>query len=152
MNITDMIAARINEMLSESGGVIKIQRNELANRIGCVPSQINYVITSRYTAEQGYFVESRRGGGGFIRIVKVQDSHQETIARLIRGIGEELSEQHARILLKKLVQDQILTLKEYRIMMSALLDSTLKGVSEDQKPVVRANLMKVMLFHCMDQE
>lgn len=150
MKITDMIAAQINEMLAQSDGMVKIQRNELANRIGCVPSQINYVITSRYTADQGYLVESRRGGGGFIRIIKLDNSGRETVLRLVRAIGDEISEYHARILLQRLVYDDLLTQKEYRIMMSALLDSSLKGIPEEIKPIIRAGQMKIMLLNSID--
>ena len=72
MRLSDIIADEINRMLDESGdGSAEIKRNELASHIGCVPSQINYVISSRFVPEQGYIVESRRGGGGFIKITRV---------------------------------------------------------------------------------
>lgn len=89
MNITDLIVQQINQMLEQDGGTIKIQRNELANKIGCVPSQINYVITNRFTVEQGYLVESRRGGGGFIQIMKINASNRETIFHIINSIGKK---------------------------------------------------------------
>ena len=69
MRISDSVANYILQMLNDENGIAEIQRNELANTLGCVPSQINYVITSRFTPEQGYIVESRRGGGGYIRII-----------------------------------------------------------------------------------
>ena len=72
MIISDQIAKIIEEMLDRSGGTAEVRRNDLASQIGCVPSQINYVITSRFTPERGYITESRRGGGGFIRIVRVR--------------------------------------------------------------------------------
>ena len=64
MNISDIITQAILDTLNQSGGSVQLKRNELANQIGCVPSQINYVITSRFTPEHGYIVESKRGGGG----------------------------------------------------------------------------------------
>lgn len=70
MRISDSVANYILQMLNDENGIAEIQRNELANTLGCVPSQINYVITSRFTPEQGYIVESRRGGGGYIRIIR----------------------------------------------------------------------------------
>ena len=70
MRMSDLVANYINNMIDESNGTAEIQRNELANSLGCVPSQINYVISSRFTQENGYVVESRRGGGGYIRIQK----------------------------------------------------------------------------------
>ncbi|MBQ6932674.1 MAG: CtsR family transcriptional regulator, partial [Clostridia bacterium] len=70
MNISNTIAKLIMDMLEADGGSAEMQRNELAQLVGCVPSQINYVISSRFTPEQGYIVESRRGGGGYIRITR----------------------------------------------------------------------------------
>ena len=72
MRMSDLVAQYILEMLEQQNGSAEIQRNELAGNLGCVPSQINYVITSRFTPEQGYMVESRRGGGGYIRISRVK--------------------------------------------------------------------------------
>ena len=72
MKMSDLITARILQLLNDSGtNVAEIQRNELASVIGCVPSQINYVLSSRFTPEHGYIIESRRGGGGYIRITRV---------------------------------------------------------------------------------
>ena len=70
MAISDNVAAYILDLLLNDEVIAEIQRNELAGILGCVPSQINYVITSRFTPEQGYIVESRRGGGGYIRIIR----------------------------------------------------------------------------------
>ena len=70
MRISDSVAQYILDLLNQENGTAEIQRNELANYLGCVPSQINYVLTSRFTPEQGYIVESRRGGGGYIRITR----------------------------------------------------------------------------------
>ena len=75
--LTDSIAKMIEEMLNEANGTLELQRNELAGRLGCVPSQISYVIASRFTPERGYVIESRRGGGGCIRIVRKQIGRNE---------------------------------------------------------------------------
>lgn len=84
MRISDSVANYILQMLNDENGIAEIQRNELANTLGCVPSQINYVITSRFTPEQGYIVESRRGGGGY---VDRMDFFAQNIRlyRLVRG-------------------------------------------------------------------
>ena len=71
MRMSDIVAQYISEILEQSGGNAEIQRNELAQTLGCVPSQINYVITSRFTPEQGYLVESRRGGGGYLSLIHI---------------------------------------------------------------------------------
>lgn len=150
MNMTDLIAAHINEMLREAGGVVKIQRNELAGKIGCVPSQINYVITNRYTRENGYLVESRRGGGGFIRIVKLDYETREAIFHVINCIGPEIDETSARVILQNLASDKILTVGQGKLILSALRDNNFQGLPEPVKRRLRANLMKVMLLSCTE--
>ena len=89
MRLSDIIADEINRMLDESGdGSAEIKRNELASHIGCVPSQINYVISSRFVPEQGYIVESRRGGGGFIKITRVHLDKSSAIMHIVNIIGK----------------------------------------------------------------
>jgi transcriptional regulator CtsR len=150
VNMTDLIVAQINEMLREAGGTVKIQRNELAGKIGCVPSQINYVITNRYTRENGYLVESRRGGGGFIRIVKLDYENREAIFHLINSIGTEIDETSARVILQNLASDKILTAEQYKLMIAALRDNNFTGLPDKAKRTLRANLMKVMLLSCVE--
>ena len=87
MILSDHIARLIEEMLEEGGGTTEVRRNDLAAKIGCVPSQINYVITSRFTPERGYVTESRRGGGGYIRIVKKQMHKNEYLMHFFHAIG-----------------------------------------------------------------
>ena len=77
--LADSIAKLIEEMLESGGGQLELKRNEMANQLGCVPSQISYVITSRFTPERGYIIESRRGGGGCIRIIRKQ-MHKKRIS------------------------------------------------------------------------
>ena len=90
MRMSDLVAKYITEMLDEQNGSAEIQRNELAGNLGCVPSQINYVITSRFTPEQGYIVESRRGGGGYIRISRVSMDRGTAIMHIINSVGNSL--------------------------------------------------------------
>ena len=97
MLISDYIASIIEEMLNDGDGITEVRRNDLAARIGCVPSQINYVITSRFTPERGYTIESRRGGGGYIRIVRAQMTRSEYLMHFFHAIGEELDERNAAV-------------------------------------------------------
>ena len=90
MGMSDIIAGFIQETLSEMNGCAEIQRSELANRFKCVPSQINYVISTRFSPEHGYIVESRRGGGGFIRITRVNMDPERLIMHTINAIGDEI--------------------------------------------------------------
>ena len=100
MRISDLVAEYIKNILDESNGTAEIQRNELANNIGCVPSQINYVISSRFTQENGYVVESRRGGGGYIRITRVHLTTEKggIIMHVVNSVGETLDETSANFI------------------------------------------------------
>ncbi len=95
MKMTDIIADMILDMFDEENSTIQIQRNDLASQLGCVPSQINYVITSRFTPEQGYRIESRRGGGGCIYITRA-DNKNSAIVALINSIGASIDERSAK--------------------------------------------------------
>ena len=95
MRISDSVANYILQMLNDENGIAEIQRNELANTLGCVPSQINYVITSRFTPEQGYIVESRRGGGGYIRIIRRSMTKSDLIMHIVNSIGPKLDDGRA---------------------------------------------------------
>ena len=108
MRISDSVANYILQLLQETNGTAEIQRNELANFLGCVPSQINYVITSRFTPEQGYLVESRRGGGGYIRITRLKLSNADRIMHIVNSIGDSLDAGTARAMTQNMVQSGVL--------------------------------------------
>ncbi|MBQ7161666.1 MAG: CtsR family transcriptional regulator [Clostridia bacterium] len=115
MLISDEIAKMIEQMLGEADGQLELQRNELASKVGCVPSQINYVITSRFTPERGYIIESRRGGGGYIRITKVQVQRDRYLMHLFASIGEKTDEKTSAEYLKTLFDNDLMTSREYDI-------------------------------------
>ena len=128
MRMSDLVAQYIIEMLDRENGSAEIQRNELAGNLGCVPSQINYVITSRFTPEKGYIVESRRGGGGFIRISRVKMDRGTALMHIINSIGTTLDKASAKLIA------------------SALSDRTLTNVEQSKRDAVRADLFKNMLL------
>jgi transcriptional regulator CtsR len=104
MGTTDIIARFILDMLEESEGSAELQRSSLAERFNCVPSQINYVISTRFSPERGYVVESRRGGGGYIRIRRVATSSpRQLIMHTVNSIGEELDLQTAAAFLSNAI-------------------------------------------------
>ena len=111
MKMSDLVAEYIVRQLNESDGSTEIRRNELADLLGCVPSQINYVITSRFTPEQGYIVESRRGGGGYIRITRVCTGKNAAIMHIVGSIGDSISANEARVILRNM---QLIKQKERR--------------------------------------
>ena len=90
MGTSDMIARFIQAELEEANGVLELQRSDLAQRFGCVPSQINYVMSTRFSPERGYIVESRRGGNGYIRITRVQVDRQTLMMHVINRLGLSL--------------------------------------------------------------
>ncbi len=143
--MSDIVARYIMDMLDESNGNAEIQRNELAGLLGCVPSQINYVISSRFTPEQGYIVESRRGGGGYIRITRVTTDRRIAIMHIVNSIGDSISSASAATILDNMAQQDIIDGYEKMLIMSALSDKAYKSVPQDMRDVLRAAVMKNML-------
>lgn len=152
MRISDLIADMIMQMLSDEDGIAEIQRNELANKLGCVPSQINYVITSRFTPEQGYVVESRRGGGGFIRITRKVQSGNELLAQVINSIGERLNEGTARLYTANLYRNGIISDEASSLLQAASCDQDYREVPQSIRDAVRASVIKQMLITLMGSE
>ena len=148
MKMSDMIADMIMDMFDEGESSVQIQRNDLANRLGCVPSQINYVITSRFTPEAGYRIESRRGGGGYIRIVRVVQAGSQRLMYLVNDrIGDSLEEEECLRLISQLKEQRIVTADEAALMMSAISTRALSvPVPDSLKNAMRAKMMKSMLM------
>lgn len=120
MMLSDMIAQMIEEMLAAEGGSLELRRNDLAEKVGCVPSQINYVITSRFTPEKGYIIESRRGGGGYVRITKKAFDKDKYLMHLFFGIGDSVDARTCAACLDNLYAENVITKRETAIMNSAL--------------------------------
>ena len=143
MSISDLIEQMLIEMLSTSDGSVEIRRNILANQLNCVPSQINYVIKTRFTPERGYAIESRRGGGGSVTIRRVDSSGDDYIISLIQSIGTSLDYPNATAYLSKLLSYSLITEREANIMAAALSD---KSIPSQQKNEARASMLKNMLL------
>ena len=146
MRMSDLVAQTILEMLDSQNGNAEIQRNELATNLGCVPSQINYVITSRFTPEQGYVVESRRGGGGYIRITRIKTDDKTMLMHVVNSIGDSLDKMTAEVMLKNLYREQILDRKTANVMAVALSDRALKSAPQNIRDNLRADIFKTMLI------
>ncbi len=147
-NISDIIEQFILKSLSEDG-IVEISRNDLANFFSCVPSQINYVLETRFTMDRGFVKESRRGGGGYIRISKVPINEDTYVNSLIlESIGEELTEKRANQILDKLESEKIFTTKERKIISSAISDSALH-MPFSFKDKLRANIFKNILMYIL---
>ena len=145
MGLTDNIAAFLMELLDESTGELEVQRQELAQRFGVVPSQINYVLASRFRPEQGYRIESRRGGGGYIRIYRVQDNNAGRIMHLVNAIGESLDAETASQHLNNLLAYDIL--KKYdmplcdRVLITSAIANHDEGTGGAKDPVSAALIL-----------
>ncbi len=148
MNISNIIASMISDMLEEDG-CTEIQRNELAQKIGCVPSQINYVISSRFTPEHGYIVESRRGGGGYIRITRADFDINSLKMHLVNSIGQSLEEGVCRAHIKNLYEREIIDEKTAKIMLSALCGNAYRDIPKEYGDTVRASIFKQMILNIL---
>jgi len=147
MRISDIITEQILKLLDESSeSKTEIQRNELANIIGCVPSQINYVLTSRFTPEQGYIIESRRGGGGYIRITRVQMNHSSALMHIINSIGDSLDQATARVVIDNSLHNSLVSSEAAKIMCAAMSAVVMRQVPINLRDTIRAAVIKQMLL------
>lgn len=148
MNMSDVIAGMILDMFDDENSTIRIKRNDLASQLGCVPSQINYVITSRFTPEQGYRIESRRGGGGCIYITRA-NSKSSAVMALINSIGDSIDERSAKANIYNLNYQNLIDEKSAKILNAALADTNFKDLPQDTRDAVRAKQFKRMLLACI---
>ncbi|QTH42199.1 CtsR family transcriptional regulator [Cohnella sp. LGH] len=146
-NISDLIEHYLKQSLENSqAGAIEIQRSELADRFSCVPSQINYVISTRFTLEKGYYVESKRGGGGYIRIQRVSLPSVEAVQRHIRQtVGERIDQTTAEGLIYQLEEARFLTEREAHLLKAAVSRDAL-ALKLPVRDEIRAKLLKAMLI------
>lgn len=147
MGISDLIAAFLQEGLETSeDGVLEIQRSDLAQRFNCVPSQINYVMSTRFSPERGYIVESRRGGNGYIRITRVRADAQTLLMHVINSLGEQVDLPSARAILSNLVQTGAMEEPIARALLAAVGDKALGAVPREHRNKIRADIMKQVLI------
>lgn len=143
-NMSDIIEAYIKQILKQKEQV-EIRRNEMASHFNCVPSQINYVINTRFTEQHGYQVESKRGGGGYIRIMKVTFMDEvEFLDEMIKMIGDAISERNALVIVQNIFNKKLISKREGNIILSILDKSTLQIFGNDEN-AVRAHLLSKQL-------
>ena len=164
MGISDLIAGFLQDSLDEAeNGVLEVQRSDLAQRFNCVPSQINYVMSTRFSPERGYIVESRRGGNGYIRITRVRVDRQTLLMHVINSLGERLDLPSARAILGNLAQSgaveepleaeavivdemSMVDLPLMQALLAAVGDKALSPVPRALRDQVRAAVMKQVLI------
>lgn len=145
--LSDIIENFIKEMLERAeNNYLEIQRNELANLFNCAPSQINYVLTTRFTVNRGYYIESKRGGGGCIKITKINIDKNNYIKEVIwNNIGDEITQQEGEGYINLFEERGFITSRESKLMKAVINDKTL-NLPIDIRDIVRAQILKTMLI------
>lgn len=145
-NISDIIEGYLKEVIElEGDGLVEIKRSEIADKFQCVPSQINYVINTRFTEERGYQVESKRGGGGYIRIVRVQvTSSADLIDETVRQLGVSAPQQVAEDIIFRLINEEVISKREAKMMLAAV-DRHILALNLPLRDEVRARILRAML-------
>ena len=147
VGISDLIAEFLQSSLDTSeNGVLEVQRSDLAQRFNCVPSQINYVMSTRFSPERGYIVESRRGGNGYIRITRVQVDRQTLMMHVINSLGGQVDLASVRAILSNLVQAGALEQHIAQTLLAAVGDTALAAVPRQQRDQVRADILRQALI------
>lgn len=145
MSLSRRIEQYIKTLLDKHN-ILEIQRSELADVFECVPSQINYVLSTRFTPSQGYIVESRRGGGGYLRIVKLvwlSGAGSDT-QEAYEKIGLQIDQSEAEGLLQRLKDEGIITTREYHIL-KAVIDRNNLLIDLPQRDIVRSKILQAAL-------
>ncbi|MDR4436493.1 transcriptional regulator CtsR [Bacillus tequilensis] len=145
-NISDIIEQYLKRVLDQNGKeILEIKRSEIADKFQCVPSQINYVINTRFTSERGYIVESKRGGGGYIRIIKIRMNNEVVlINNIISRINTHLSQAASDDIILRLLEDKVISEREAKMMVS-VMDRSVLHIDLPERDELRARMMKAML-------
>lgn len=146
MLISDSIEALLKKMIEQNDGSVEITRGELAEKVKCVPSQITYVLTTRFTNGQGYLVESRRGGGGWIRITRVvHQSSANYLMHTLNSIGDRLSQHQSTVLVENFLDYKIIDENIAGLLLAATSDRALAALEPQLRDEVRMAVFKNML-------
>lgn len=144
-NLSEQIELYLRELMEEYGNIIKINRNQLADNFDCVPSQINYVLDTRFTVEKGYIVESQRGGGGYIKIIRLKiDSEKEILKNLILRMNNHISQRKAGGIIERLFDNNIITERE-RYLMEIAMHRDVLSLELPQRDFIRERILRGML-------
>ena len=149
MRMSDMIEEFIKELFTEEDDYIEIQRNDLAEQFNCVPSQINYVISTRFKPSQGYYVESKRGGGGHIKIKKISITKSNYFMHIINSVSDAITAQEVDIFISNFLSYGMINETEARLLKVATSDNVLK-LPTQTRDEVRSRIFKNMLVNLID--
>ncbi len=149
MRMSDIIEEFIKDLFTDESDYIEIGRNDLAEHFNCVPSQINYVISTRFKPSQGYYVESKRGGGGHIKIRKINVTKSSYLMHIITNIEDTLTSQEVDIFISDLLSYGIVNEKEAKLLKVATSDNILI-IPTQYRDSLRANIFKNMLLNLVE--
>ena len=142
--LSDAIEHFIKELMEEDKQ-IEVKRNELAQHFGCAPSQINYVLATRFSVDHGYIIESRRGGGGYVRIVRMtQGANDNMLETLLKRVGTSIDEESANAIIACMHERKLITRREALLMRSAVAKNALQ-LPVSSKDVLRASVLRNLL-------
>ena len=142
--LSDAIEHFIKELMEEDKQ-IEVKRNELAQHFGCAPSQINYVLATRFSVDHGYIIESRRVGGGYVRIVRMtQGANDNMLETLLKRVGTSIDEESANAIIACLHERKLITRREALLMRSAVAKNALQ-LPVSAKDVLRASVLRNLL-------
>ncbi len=145
MKLSEVIEQYIKDMFSDDD-FVEFGRNELAQYFNCVPSQINYVISTRFNPEKGYYVESRRGGGGNIRIKRINVAKDKYVMHIIKSVNTDLTQQDAEMIIKELLEYDVISDTEYKLLRVATSDKVL-NLPKEYRDMVRTRIFKNMILN-----
>ncbi len=148
MKLSTVIEEFIKDMINDADGTAELQRNELALRFNCVPSQINYVISTRFSPENGYIVESRRGGGGYIKITRAVPDDGNYILRAIDLIGDYISASDSGAIIKHLFDRKLISEREGKMALAAVSDKSIP-IGQPSRDLIRAKMLKNILINIL---
>lgn len=149
MKLSDLIEEYIRDCIKDTNE-LELRRSDLSRMFNCVPSQINYVISTRFVPEMGFYVESRRGGGGYIKIIKKDMSDESELATLIDKIGNKLSQSVVDVYLKDFVSYNILDEDKAKMIKVAVSNKSLEKVDKLIRNDVRADIFKNLIINILN--
>jgi len=150
MKISDLIEEFIKDLFEEGDELIEIQRNDLAEHFNCVPSQINYVIATRFTPNHGYYVESKRGGGGSIKIKRLNIAKSDYLMHIISNIGDKITDNECTILINNFFSLGIISKKEAKLL-KVVTNNNVLNIENEKRDYLRANILKNVLLNIVEE-
>jgi len=151
-SLSDQIEKYLKKLLDEYRGTVEIKRNKLADEFNCAPSQINYVLDTRFTSERGFVVESQRGGGGYIRIIKVKiNSENETLKKILSKLNGMVTQNEAEGIIQRLYENDLINQRE-KCIMKMVVHRRVIGVDLPHRDYIRGRILQSMLEVIMQYE